>query len=50
MKNIEKQLEKIGDKQHYIHDDVQKIVKNIDDTYDKIMEALERILSKLGNE
>lgn len=50
MKNIEKQLEKIGDKQHYIHDDVKKIVNNIDDTYDKIMEALERILSKLENE
>ena len=47
MKNIDKELQKMGDKQHYIHDDIYKIMENVDDTTDKIIEVLNRMEEKL---
>jgi len=37
----------MGDKQHYIHDDVIKIITQLDEGYDKILEALNRIEKKM---
>jgi len=47
MKNIDRELQKMGDKQHYIHDDINKIMKSVDDTTDKIIKVLERMEEKL---
>ena len=47
MKNIDKELQKMGDKQHYINDDINKIMESVDDTTDKIIEVLKRMEEKL---
>ena len=47
MKNIDRELQKMGDKQHYIHDDINKIMESVDDTTDKIIEVLKRMEEKL---
>jgi hypothetical protein len=47
MKNIDKELQIMGDKQHYIHDDVIKIINQLDEGYDKILETLKRIEKKM---
>ena len=47
MKNIDKELQKMGDKQHYIHDDVIKIINQLGEGYDKILESLKRIEKKM---
>ena len=50
MKNIEKELEKMSDRQHYIHDDVRDLLKRFEKTTNQIMEVLDRIVSKIENE
>ena len=47
MKNIDKELRKMSDKQHYIHDDINKTMESVDDTTDKIIEVLKRMEEKL---
>ena len=37
----------MGDKQYYIHDDVIKIINQLDEGYDKILESLKRIEKKM---
>ena len=47
MKTIEKELQKVGDKQYYIQDDLKKIMESMNNTTDKIIEVLDRIEKKL---